>query len=296
MAAIYRRSIVVMVLTTVCFPKMVLSKSKRDSCKCVCGSSSSSQGAIVGGVESRQHEFPWLVAIFNGGSFDCGGTLITKKHVLTAAHCIDGRKVEDTKIQLGEHNLDNPVGEEINVVKMTIHEKYDNKHYYNDIGIIELETAVDFTKKIRPACIPENRKKNYDGIMATVAGWGKTSEFSPDPSNNVLLKVDVKIMSRVNCLKTSYTEKDIYETMMCAGYPQGKKDACTGDSGGPLHIQDGDGEYEVIGVVSWGEGCARANNPGVYTKIADYLDWIESNIGRECLCPKQPTKKRNNGK
>jgi guanylate cyclase len=100
----------------------------------------------------------------------------------------------------------------------------------------------------------------------------------------VLRSVVVPIWTRDQCLEAGYGNKRISENMMCAGYHDGKKDACQGDSGGPMHMEGASGSMEIVGVVSWGRGCARPNLPGIYTKVVNYLPWIHEKMGNECLC------------
>ncbi|KAL4085053.1 hypothetical protein QTP88_027891 [Uroleucon formosanum] len=119
--------------------------------------------------------------------------------------------------------------------------------------------------------------------MCTVIGWGKTGENENESYR--LQKVDVPIISNEDCKKMGYLPEMITNNMICAGYKEGQKDACQGDGGGPLlrHIDSSD-TMEVVGIVSWGTGCAIENFPGVYTRVTNYLDWIMDHIGNECIC------------
>lgn len=188
----------------------------------------------------------------------------------------------------------------INNVK--IHESFDVDTYNNDIAVIELDRPVEFTSALKPACLPTTTETNYTSRVGVVAGWGFLSEDKEIPS--VLQKVKVPVWSRQECLKDSgYQEKRITENMFCAGYRKGKRDACQGDSGGPLQVPTENGNMEVIGnqshfdymftilrtiifagVVSWGRGCGRPNLPGVYTKLTNYLGWVNEALAGECLC------------
>lgn len=125
-------------------------------------------------------------------------------------------------------------------------------------------------------------ENDYVGTKAIAAGWGTLHE---DGKPSCLLQeVEVPVMSLKDCRNTSYSPRMISDNMMCAGYPDGKKDSCQGDSGGPLIAERPDKKYEVIGVVSWGNGCARPGYPGVYTRLTRYLDWVLYNSRDGCFC------------
>lgn len=123
---------------------------------------------------------------------------------------------------------------------------------------------------------------DYAGKFAVVAGWGRTGEN--EETSRVLRKVVVPVWSRKECRDAGYGVHKLSDNMFCAGYPGGEKDACNGDSGGPLHVKRDGGSMELIGLVSWGRGCARPNLPGVYTKVTNYLGWVREALDGECLC------------
>lgn len=124
--------------------------------------------------------------------------------------------------------------------------------------------------------------QDFADRLSIVAGWGRTSEKLP-PSQ-ILREVIVPIWSQEQCTNAGYGKKRITENMMCAGYHDGKKDACQGDSGGPMHMEGATGSMEIVGLVSWGRGCARPNLPGIYTRVVNYLDWINEKLVNECKC------------
>lgn len=259
-----------------------------ESChKCVCGVVNR-KTRIVGGVVADQHEFPWMVALSKRGKFYCGATIITRNHLLTAAHCVDGFSAKEIKATIGEYNrtMKNDTKRQIIRIKEIIrHPNFQISNFKNDIAILKVETEMKFaTPYIQPACLPAYENRNYTGIMATVTGWGRTGEYSG--TSNEVRKVEVPIMSLDECRQNSgYVPTRITDNMMCAGYIEGQKDSCQGDSGGPLQIAGSKaGTMEVVGIVSWGRGCARPNFPGVYTKISNYIDWVDSNIDNECTC------------
>ncbi|KAI4457442.1 tryptase-related [Holotrichia oblita] len=256
-----------------------------DTIQRVCGVNSR-KIRVLGGDISQAHEFPWLVGLYKGGEFYCGATLITKKHVLTAAHCVKGFDMHSIRVVLADHDRESPdrlsTIQVRNLVDMIPHKRFDSKTFNNDIALLELDQPVDFDDRIQPLCLPQTAYKDYTGVQAVVAGWGKVGEKLD--TSRILRKVVVPVWSKEDCYSSQYGKAKLSENMFCAGYTEGQRDACQGDSGGPLHMKATQGYMELIGVVSWGRGCGRPNLPGVYTKITNYLDWIEGNLNGECLC------------
>ncbi|XP_046675171.1 trypsin-like [Homalodisca vitripennis] len=259
------------------------------TCNCVCGQYGRDM-RIVGGTEADAQEFPWIVLLSNRGKFYCGGTLITAKHVLTAAHCTQQIRKEHVTVTIGEHNRNNSTEklQTRKVVRMTPHKGFTMLTFDNDIAILELDSPVTLYKtSVRTACLPNSDDEDYTGRSATVAGWGRLAERKKKTSE-LLRKVEVPILSESECKSKGYPDSKITENMICAGYTDGKKDACQGDSGGPLHAMDAKNVTEVIGIVSWGRGCARPNFPGIYTRVARYISWIDERLGGECRCTRRP--------
>jgi transmembrane serine protease 3 len=243
---------------------------------------------IVGGVEARPGSHPWIVSMQQYGSHFCGGTLIRvsdKKEqsdiVVTAAHCVyDG--TSRLEVVAGAHDLDNKYSTGLQRVKAgttKYHPAYNSDTTMNDIAIIKLDTPINFTSTVQPACLPAEEETVADNTQATVAGWGLTREGGAY-SSNILMQVGVPTISSKDCgsqYKASGIKID-QSAMICAGYKQGGKDACQGDSGGPFVVQNADKGYTLQGVVSFGVGCARPGLPGVYTRVATYRSWINTYI------------------
>jgi len=243
---------------------------------CKCGEAKT-VSKIVGGVATEAHEYPWQVGLSGGGSVPfCGGSLISNKHILTAAHCTQGGG--DMYVLLGDHSLSASEELKVKVCNIKDHPNYNSKNLNNDFSVLTLCDTVEFTDKISPVCLPSSQGQGtqYEGVDAVVSGWGTLSSGGPRP--NTLMEVMVKTMSNSQCCAAdkAYSCSDITDPMLCASNPG--KDSCQGDSGGPLVTKGTDGRYTLIGVVSWGNGCAQADAPGVYARVTNKLDWIKTGI------------------
>lgn len=267
---------------------------------CQCGLSRTRR-RIVGGNETKVLEYPWTAPLLYNGRFYCAASLINDLYVLTAAHCTAGFRKEKMVVRFLEHDRalkNETVTVDRKIAEIIRHQRYNPGNYDNDIAMLKLDKRIDLSsavkrlrddngsteneddKGIRPVCLPEKGRTytNYTGI---VTGWGTTEEGGS--VSNILQQVSVPIISNEHCRTTAYKNR-ITENMLCAGYLEGGKDACQGDSGGPLHVMEQDKRFYEVGVVSWGEGCAREDRPGVYTRVNRYLTWINSNTKDACYC------------
>ncbi|KAF0126691.1 MAG: trypsin [Elusimicrobia bacterium] len=225
----------------------------------------SNEAKIVGGSEAVPGEFPFIVSLQSYGSHWCGGSLIRKNWVLTAAHCVD-RGFDDFVI-IGLHNQREPEGaESFTAAEVIVHPKWDTNNMMYDFALVKLSGDSAYP----PVAI--NRREVSGPAGFTTAGWGTTSEGAWSGSN-LLMRVDVPFVDAKTC-DGAYPGK-VDGSMICAGYPEGGKDSCQGDSGGPLVMGTGYGRT-LVGVVSWGHGCARPNKYGVYAKVSAVTDWIDS--------------------
>nr|AAV91455.1 serine protease 7 [Lonomia obliqua] len=247
---------------------------------------------IVGGEKASQGEFPHMVAIAwatpeGGYKFDCGGSLISPKFVLTAGHCSKNKDEEPVIVRLGDQNIDPSVGDGANPIDVPIrriisHPEYYSPIKYNDIALLELVTRVKFNSDIRPACLwTQSGFGGYSKALAT--GWGVTNAETRQTSKE-LQKVSLSLLQNDGCdgllreLKNRHWQDGFIPSQMCAGELRGGKDTCQGDSGSPLQVSSKDNHciYHIIGITSFGKKCAKSGFPAVYTRTSSYLDWIES--------------------
>ncbi|XP_058795963.1 serine protease filzig [Phymastichus coffea] len=245
-------------------------------------------GRIVGGRGATFGEWPWQVLVREAtwlGLFTknkCGGVLITDKYVITAAHCQPGFLASLVAV-FGEFDISGELESRRsvsrNVRRVIAHSGYDPATFENDLALLELESPIQFDQHIVPICMPDDNA-DYTNRMATVTGWGRLKYNGGVPS--VLQEVKVPIMENSVCQEMFLTEnhqKIILESFMCAGYANGQKDSCEGDSGGPLTLQRPDGRWILVGTVSHGIKCAAPYLPGVYMRTTYFKPWLHSITG-----------------
>ena len=280
---------------------------------------------VVGGKQSEKGAWPFQVALLMSEKLDdslesqpnaqfCGGSLIAPGWVLTAAHCLydEGVPISADSVTVLSEATNLGEGKRHKVAEVIVHEGYSEATLDNDIGLLKLVNEASVAPIMLPAPATE------DAGRVTVTGWGKMGDgtfpndlmeadldLQPSTACNTGIK-DIYARDLTDALtqlsgRMRYSEKGIEgaraaiaadmrdpltANMICAGTTSGERDACNGDSGGPLFGKGADGSLTQIGVVSWGEGpadasmaCGHANAYGVYTRISNYLGWIKAKTG-----------------
>ncbi|KAG8182626.1 hypothetical protein JTE90_009989 [Oedothorax gibbosus] len=249
-----------------------------------CGRRFARNARIVGGGDTYEGEFPWAVSVRLLTTHYCGGAIITKYWILTAAHCVKRYSARYFRIRVGEKDISKDgfrPDVDIHVDEVSVHPGFGRpRRYSNDLALLRLKRPLSFDAYAQPICLPDP-EQSLEGRNATAVGWGWMNEIQkvkPD----VLQKVQVPILNNSVCAKwyadvyNGYVQ--IYDYQICAGFKEGKKDSCQGDSGGPLVLKDGD-HFSIIGVVSAGVGCGREKLPGIYSRVSLFVPWIRQVTG-----------------
>lgn len=232
---------------------------------------------IVGGGEAEVENYPWQIGLaidLDGQRAICGGALISPHWVLSAAHCFVGGVGPDqvrSKSGVGEILTE---GDWSVVEKVIPHEGFVPETFENDIALVKLRRPVE-TGAIKPAA---SSFEPPEGAWFEVTGWGAIREGGAIHEH--LQMAATPFVPNTQCNEPQAYGGRVAETMLCAGFAEGGVDACQGDSGGPL-VWRGPYGPVLVGVVSWGEGCARPDRYGVYTRVSAFQDWIERTLAAE---------------
>ncbi|XP_059086215.1 serine protease nudel-like isoform X2 [Tigriopus californicus] len=235
---------------------------------------------IVGGTDADAKNWPAIVAIYRDGDFICGGTIINDEWVLTAAHCVENYKENqyyfDILVGMLRKNSKSSLQYSRKVVKVVINEEFDSTYLKNDVAMLKVDKPFIFNAFAGQACLPTSPEMSPQvGDICYAAGWGNKRE-DRDPAEH-LQEVRIPIME--SCKK----DYNNIELQICGGRFEGGIDSCQGDSGGPLFCQkpDDPNRWYLGGVISHGEGCARSDTPGVYTRVYAYTQWIEDKLAED---------------
>ncbi|XP_026217650.1 suppressor of tumorigenicity 14 protein homolog [Anabas testudineus] len=250
-----------------------------DELRCGCGTRPKKRTKIVGGSDAGAGSWPWQVSLqMDRYGHVCGATLVSNRWLISAAHCFqdsDAIKYSDARAWRAYMGMrvmtsGNNGAATRPIRRIVLHPQYDQFTSDYDIALLELSAPVFFSDLVQPVCIPAPSHTFTAGTSCFVTGWGVLMEDGELASR--LQEASVKIINRNTCNKLY--DDAVTPRMLCAGSLLGGVDACQGDSGGPLVCLERGKRWFLAGIVSWGEGCARQNRPGVYTKVVKFTDWI----------------------
>ncbi|KAM5264893.1 tissue-type plasminogen activator isoform 2-T2 [Ctenodactylus gundi] len=253
------------------------------------------QFRITGGLYADITSHPWQAAIFAknrkspGERFLCGGVLINSCWVLSAAHCfLDRYPPHYLTVVLGRTYREVPGEEEqkFEVKKYIVHKEFDAYTYDNDIALLQLRSdslsCAQESNAVHAVCLPTADLRLPDWTECELSGYGKHEEASPFYSER-LKEGHVRLYPSSRCTSQYLSNRTVTNNMLCAGDTRSGgtqanlHDACQGDSGGPLVCMK-DKRMTLVGIISWGLGCGQKDVPGVYTKVTNYLKWIQDNM------------------
>ncbi|XP_059613695.1 transmembrane protease serine 9-like [Phlebotomus argentipes] len=243
---------------------------------------------IIGGRNSKRGRWPWQVALYNQEyeNFFCGGTLISKSWVVTAAHCLLSDFGNDVTVVAGLHdtgNLDDSSYSLHLIRERVIHPRYDSETNDNDIALLRLANDVKPGDDVGFACLPSYHQASPGrDQVCKVLGWGRGTH------RTTLQEADMHIQSSRSCKRHYFgTGNHITPHMLCASSRNYVSDTCGGDSGGPLLCRDAKSPakpWTLFGITSFGDDCTVSESPGVYTRVAVFRKWIAATMECDGSC------------
>ncbi|XP_026544402.1 LOW QUALITY PROTEIN: transmembrane protease serine 9 [Notechis scutatus] len=231
---------------------------------------------IVGGSGAVQGEWPWQASLWlRRRQHACGAVVIAERWLLSAAHCFDAYSNPRMWVAvLGTPFLSGLDGRVEKIAQIHKHPFYNGYMLDYDVALLELATPLRYTSTVRPICLPDRTHVFSEGRPCVITGWGSTKEGGLTSTR--LQKAAVQVIREQDCWR--FYPIQISSRMLCAGFPQGGIDSCSGDAGGPLACREPSGRWFLAGITSWGYGCARPSFPGVYAKVTAVRGWIAQNL------------------
>nr|XP_027323620.1 ovochymase-2 isoform X3 [Anas platyrhynchos] len=244
---------------------------------------------IIGGEEAVPYSWPWQVSIQISNEHICGGAVLAKEWVVTAAHCFNSKELyrDLWMVVTGLHDLtEQEYRQKRSVKQYIIHPSFNKTTMDSDIALLQLAKPLEFNHYVRPVCLPAKDEVIQPSTVCIVTGWGTHEEDREKSKKLRQLEVPILVLDRCQTYYINLPSK-VTQRMICAGFPlEEGKDSCTqGDSGGPLVCPSEDDSrfYTLHGITSWGSGCGRKSYPGVYTNIAFFVDWIKQSVNTSDL-------------
>ncbi|XP_071945539.1 trypsin 3A1-like [Antedon mediterranea] len=231
---------------------------------------------IVGGVVAERGDWPWLVSLQKNGAQFCGAAIIDNYWILTAAHCLYEIDYRQIRVYANSTELNHSDGYTIQIAGVYLHPDYNDDITDYDLALMRLRTNLVYSETVAPICLETFQLADLYLEDCVIAGWGyvePSGEISPQ-----LLEARVPVIPSHVCAAYYATSNYYTERMLCAGYEEGGIDSCNGDSGGPLMCPSIYGIWQVVGVTSWGIGCAEPEYPGVYANISTMSSFIYETI------------------
>ena len=247
------------------------------------------QPKIIGGEPAPPGAFPWQVSLGVSWIADpfsahfCGGSVLSAKWILTAAHCAVRLTPGQVIVTAGTNQLVAGATRR-NVNRIIVHKSYNRQNQDNDVALLELRDPLPTGLSIQTVELlqPAEESGLSETSVFTVVGWGATVEGGGVVRNLRFLDA-LPFVPRTVCNSTQAYDGRITANMICAGVRAGGKDSCQGDSGGPLTFGTGPSS-KLAGVVSWGDGCAQPDKVGVYTRVPNYVGWVQACVSNSAAC------------
>ncbi|NXS52509.1 OVCH2 protein, partial [Brachypteracias leptosomus] len=246
---------------------------------------------IIGGEEAVPYSWPWQVSVKISDDHICGGAVLAKEWVVTAAHCFNSKELyrDLWMVVTGLHDLTEKEYRQKRPVKQCIiHPSFNKTTMDSDIALLHLAEPLEFNQYVRPVCLPAKGETVRPSRVCVVTGWGAQEEDTEKGKKLHQLEVPILVLDTCQSCYVNLPSR-VTQRMICAGFPlEEGKDSCTGDSGGPLVCpsEDNLGFYTLHGITSWGLGCGRKSYPGVYTNVGVFVDWIKQSVNSSGMCEK----------
>ncbi|KAJ7394106.1 Chymotrypsin-like elastase member 3B [Desmophyllum pertusum] len=239
---------------------------------------------VIGGVDAVPGSWPWQVGIYLGNQFFCGGSLIARSWVVTAAHCTFVNSGKNYTIRLGDHNrnLNEGTEQSIPAIRVIRHPNYNTPPISNDIALIQLSRPATLNSRVGTVCLPSHDEVVPTSARCFITGWGKIQH--PGPAHPILQQANMSPVTNNECARKlaaspGGSSLQITPQMICAGINGTNLSGCHGDSGGPYVCQNSSGNWVLQGAVSWGSPiCSAAERYSVFSRVAKFINWINQYV------------------